>query len=81
VTASRSPGTRRRAAGLGAADRAGLCDAAADAIERLCEGRLRPHLAELAAHRVQSSLPGARSQAVDACTAAGDVGAEDLAFE
>ena len=42
---------------------------------------MRPHLAELAYHRVAASLPGDRLGAVRACQAAGDVAAEDLAFE
>ena len=55
--------------------------AAADAIERLYEGQLRPHLSELAHHRVAGSLPGDRAKAARACEAAGEVAAEDLAFE
>lgn len=42
---------------------------------------MRPHLAELAYHRVAGSLPGDRVRAARACEAAGDVAAEGLAFE
>ncbi len=66
---------------LSAPDQLRLHNAGADAIERLFEGQLRSHLAELAHHRVQGSLPGDRLRAVTACEAAGDVAAEDLAFE
>ena len=66
---------------LSAADQLRWHNAAADAIERFYQGQLRPHLAELAYHRVAGSLPGDRLGAVRACQAAGDVAAEDLAFE
>ena len=66
---------------LSAADQLRWHNAAADAIERLYQGQLRPHLAELAYHRVAGSLPGDRVRAARACEAAGDVAAEDLAFE
>ena len=66
---------------LSAADQRRLHNAAADAIEHFHQGQLRPHLAELARHRVQGSLPGDRVRAVRACQAAGDVAAADLAFE
>ena len=66
---------------LGASDQLRLHNAAADAIERFFEGQLRPHLAELAHHRIQGSLPGDRIRAVRACEAAADVAAADLAFE
>ena len=66
---------------LSAVDQVRLHNAAADAIERLFEGQLRSHLADIARHRVQGSLPGDRRRAVSACEAAGDVASEDLAFE
>ena len=66
---------------LSAADQRRWHVAAADAIECLYQGQLRPHLAELAHHRVAGSLPGDRLDAVRACQAAGKVAAEDLAFE
>ncbi len=66
---------------LSAADRRRWHVAAADAIERLYQGQLRPHLAELAHHRVAGSLPGDRLNAARACQAAGEAAAEDLAFE
>ena len=66
---------------LSAADQRRWHVAAADAIEYLYQGQLRPHLAELAHHRVAGSLPGDRLDAARACQAAGKVAAEDLAFE
>jgi len=69
------------AAGLSAAEQRRLHAAAADAIEALYEGQLRPHLAEVARHRVEASLPGDRVRAVAACEAAAGVAAEELAFE
>jgi DNA-binding CsgD family transcriptional regulator/tetratricopeptide (TPR) repeat protein len=66
---------------LSAADQRRWHVAAADAIEHLYQGQLRPHLAELAHHRAAGSLPGDRVAAVRACQAAGTVAAEDLAFE
>jgi DNA-binding CsgD family transcriptional regulator len=66
---------------LSAADQRRWHLAAADAIERLYQGQLRPHLAELAHHRVAGSLPGDRLAAARACQAAGEAAAEDLAFE
>ena len=66
---------------LSAADQLRWHNAAADAIEHLYSGQLRSHLAELAYHRVAGSLPGDRVRAARACEAAGDVAAEDLAFE
>ena len=56
---------------LSAADQRRWHVAAADAIERLYQGQLRSHLAELAHHRVAGSLPGDRLGAVRACQAAG----------
>jgi DNA-binding CsgD family transcriptional regulator/tetratricopeptide (TPR) repeat protein len=66
---------------LSASDQLRWHNAAADAIERFYSGQLRSHLAELAYHRVRGSLPGDRIRAARACEAAGDVAAEDLAFE
>ena len=50
------------AARLSAAEQRRLHAAAADAIEALYEGQLRPHLAEVARHRVEASLPGDRAR-------------------
>jgi DNA-binding CsgD family transcriptional regulator/tetratricopeptide (TPR) repeat protein len=69
------------AARLSAAEQRRLHAAAADAIEVLYEGQLRPHLAEVARHRVEASLPGDRARAVSACAAAAEVAMEELAFE
>ena len=69
------------AAGLSAAEERRLHAAAADAIEALYEGQLELHLAEVARHRVEASLPGDRAVAVAACEAAAGVAAESLAFE
>lgn len=69
------------AAGLSAAEQRRLHTAAADAIEALYEGHLDQHLAEIARHRVDASLPGDRMRAVAACEAAADVAAQALAFE
>ena len=69
------------AAQLSAAEQRRLHATAADAIEALYEGQLDLHLAELARHRVEASLPGDRARAVAACEAAADVAAESLAFE
>ena len=55
--------------------------AAAEAIEGLYEGQLRPHLAEIARHHVEASLPGDRQFAVAACEAAANVASEALAYE
>ena len=77
----RAAGGGRRAAGLSAAEQRRLHAAAADAIEALYEGRLDLHLAEVARHRVEASLPGDRAEAVAACAAAADVAAQALAFE
>jgi hypothetical protein len=66
---------------LSAADQRRRHVAAAGAIDRLYQGKLRPHLAELAQHRVAGSLPGDRLDAARACQAAGEAAAEDLAFE
>jgi DNA-binding CsgD family transcriptional regulator len=66
---------------LSAADQRRWHVAAADAIERLYQGQLRAHLAEVAHHRVAGSLPGDRLNAARACQAAGEVAADDLAFE
>jgi len=65
---------------LSAADQRRWHVAAADAIERLYQGQLRPLLAELAHHRVAGSLP-VTAWTRRACQAAGKVAAEDLAFE
>ena len=69
------------AARLSAAEQGRLHAAAADAIETLYEGQLRPHLADVARHRVEASLPGDRARAVWACAAAADVAVTELAFE
>ena len=66
---------------LSAAEQRRLHTAAADAIEALFEGDVRPHLAEVARHRVEGSMSGDRAQAVAACEAAAEVAAEALAFE
>jgi len=66
---------------LSAAEQRRLHAAAADAIEALYEGQLDPHLAEVARHRVEASLPGDRAEAVAACSAAADVASQSLAFE
>jgi DNA-binding NarL/FixJ family response regulator len=58
-----------------------LHTAAADAIEALYEGQVRLHLAEVARHRVEASLPGDRVRAVTACEAAASVAWDALAFE
>jgi len=68
-------------AGLSAAEQRRLHAASADAIEALYEGQLDLHLAEVARHRVEASLPGDRAAAVAACAAAAGVAAESLAFE
>ena len=65
---------------LSAADQVRLHNAAADGLERLFEGHMRPHLAIVARHRVLGSLPGDRWRAVAACAAAAEVAREDLAF-
>ena len=67
--------------GLSAAEKRRLHSAAADAIEALYEGQLDVHLAEIARHRVEASLPGDRARAVTACEAAADVAAGALAYE
>jgi len=69
------------AARLSAAEQRRLHAAAADAIEGLYEGDLRPHLAQIARHRVEGSWPGDRAAAVAACEAAAEVAADALAFE
>ena len=69
------------AARLSAEEQRRLHTAAADAIEALYEGQVRLHLAEVARHRVQASLPGDRARAVAACEAAAGVAADVLAFE
>ena len=69
------------AARLSAEEQRRLHTAAADAIEALYEGQVRLHLAEVARHRVEASLPGDRVRAVAACEVAADVAAEALAFE
>ena len=69
------------AARLSAAEERRLHAAAADAIEALYEGQLDLHLAEVARHRVEASLPGDRTEAVVACEAAAGVAAQSLAFE
>ena len=69
------------AARLSAAEQRRLHAAAADAIEALYEGQLDLHLAEVARHRVEASLPGDRTEAVAACEAAAGVAAQSLAFE
>ena len=69
------------AARLSASEQRRLHTAAADAIEALYEGQVRLHLAEIAHHRVEGSLPGDRARAVAACEAAADLASEALAFE
>jgi DNA-binding NarL/FixJ family response regulator len=69
------------AARLSAAEQRRLHAAAADAIEALYEGQLDLHLAEVARHRVEASLPGDRTEAVAACEAAAGVAVQSLAFE
>jgi DNA-binding CsgD family transcriptional regulator len=66
---------------LSAEEQRRLHTAAADAIEALYEGQVRLHLAQVARHRVEASLPGDRAQAVAACEAAASVAWEALAFE
>ena len=66
---------------LTSAERRRWHNAAADAIVHVHEDRVRSHLAKLASHLVQGSLPGDRMRAVLACEAAADAAAEDLAFE
>ena len=66
---------------LSAAEQQRLHTAAADAIESLYEGELRLHLAEVARHRVEASLPGDRARAVAACEAAAAAADDSLAFE
>ena len=66
---------------LSAAEQRRLHTAAADAIESLYEGQLRLHLAEVARHRVEASLPGDRARAVAACEAAAAAADDSLAFE
>ena len=69
------------ATALNAAEQRRLHAAAADTIGTLYEGQLEVHLAEIARHRVEASLPGDRAQAVTACEAAAGVAAQALAFE
>ena len=72
------------AARLNADEQRRLHTAAADAIEALYEGQLRPHLTEVARHRVQASLPGDRTdriRAATACEAAAAAAWDALAFE
>jgi DNA-binding CsgD family transcriptional regulator len=72
------------AARLSAAEQRRLHTAAADAIEALYEGQVRLHLADVARHRVEASLPGDRAdraRAVAACEAAAGAAAEAVAFE
>ena len=66
---------------LSAEEQRRLHTAAADVIEALYEGQLRLHLAEVARHRVEASLPGDRARAVAACEAAACVAWDALAFE
>ena len=66
---------------LNGAEQRRLHTAAADAIEALYEGQLRLHLAEVARHRVEASLPGDRARAVAACEAAAAAADDSLAFE
>jgi DNA-binding CsgD family transcriptional regulator len=66
---------------LSGAEQQRLHTAAADAIESLYEGEVRPHLAEIAWHRVEGSWPGHRARAVAACEAAAVTAADALAFE
>jgi hypothetical protein len=51
------------------------------AVGEMYEGQLDLHLAEVARHLVEASLPGDRARAVAACEAAADVAAQSLAFE
>jgi ATP/maltotriose-dependent transcriptional regulator MalT len=69
------------AARLSAEEQRRLHTAAADAIEALYEGQVRLHLAEVARHRVEASLPGDRARAAAACEAAASVAWDALAFE
>jgi DNA-binding CsgD family transcriptional regulator len=72
------------AARLSAEEQRRLHTAAADAIEALYEGQVRLHLADVARHRVEASLPGDRAdraRAVAACEAAAGAAAEAVAFE
>ncbi len=72
------------AARLSAEEQRRLHTAAADAIEGLYEGQVRLHLADVARHRVEASLPGDRAdraRAVAACEAAAGAAAEAAAFE
>ena len=66
---------------LGGEEQRRLHTAAADAIEALYEGQVRLHLADIARHRVEASLPGDRARAVTACEAAASVAWDALAFE
>lgn len=66
---------------LAPADRRLLDGATADAIADLYAGDVGPHLADIARHRVDASVPGARDQAVAACEAAARYAADDLAHE
>jgi hypothetical protein len=66
---------------LSTAEKRRLHSAAADAIEALYEGQLDLHLAEVARHRVEASLPADRALAVAACDAVADMAAGSLAFE
>ena len=66
---------------LSAEEQRRLHTAAADAIEALYEGQVRLHLAEVARHRVEASLPGDRARAVAACETAASVAWDALAFE
>ena len=66
---------------LSAEEQRRLHAAAADAIEALYEGQVRLHLAEVARHRVEASLPGDRARAVAACETAASVAWDALAFE
>ena len=82
LTASRTRwSVRRWSRGLSAEEQRRLHTAAADAIEALYEGQLRLHLAEVARHRIEASLPGDRARAVAAREAAASVAACALAFE
>ena len=69
------------AARLSAEEQRRMHTAASDAIEALYEGQVRLHLAEVARHRAEASLPGDWDRAVAACLAAADAVAEALAFE
>jgi predicted ATPase len=64
---------------LSSAGRRQLHTAAADAIEELFQGQLRPRLAEIARHRVEASLSG--NGAAAACAAAADAASELSALE